>query len=190
MNSGLKQRLVGAIVLVALAVIFVPMLLDGDDSSMPAFGSNIPPKTGYHFEPLDIPPRQPTPLEPKPAVIEREDAPPVMTGPVAEAGPEPEPDSPVRAQAEEGKTLPDRAGEVKTWAVQVGSFSSSENALRLRDRLRGEDFDAFVEEVRSSGKSIYRVRIGPEASRERAESVMERVALKEPDLPALVMTQP
>ncbi|SCZ63740.1 SPOR domain-containing protein [Thiohalomonas denitrificans] len=189
MNPRIKQRLVGAVVLVALAVIFVPMLLDGDDSSMPAFGSNIPPKSGYQFESLDIPPRQPISMEPKAAVVEKEDAAPILTGPVAEVEPEP----PLAAEEGEAKTEPEpepEPGEVKAWAVQVGSFSNSENALRLRDRLRGEDFDAFVEQVKSSGEAIYRVRVGPEASRERAESLMERVKAKQPDLPALVMGHP
>ena len=185
MNPRLKQRLVGAVVLVALAVIFVPMILDGADSSMPAFGSNIPPKAGYHFEPLDIPSREPTPLEPRPAAIEKEDEPPVTTGPIAEV----EPDAPVNIEEDrEAKT--DRAGEVEAWAVQVGSFSNKGNALRLRDRLRTKGFDVFVEEVKSDGDSIYRVRIGPEASREQAESVKKRVAAKEPALPALIMSYP
>ncbi len=185
MNPRLKQRLVGAVVLVALAVIFVPMLLDGDDSTMPAFGSNIPAKPGYHFEPLDIPPREPAPLAPKPAVIEREDAPPVMTGPVAEVKSDP----PV--EAEEKVTVePDNTGTMQAWAVQVGSFSSTKNALRLRDRLRVEGFDAFVEELKSGGDSVYRVRIGPEASRERAEALKQRLVAKEPTLPALVMSHP
>ena len=47
MEEGrLKQRLVGAIVLVALGVIFIPMLLSGGrDMEMPVFGSNVPERT-------------------------------------------------------------------------------------------------------------------------------------------------
>lgn len=181
MNSQLKQRLVGAIVLVALAVIFVPMLLDGDsDSSMPAFGSNIPPKPGYHFEPLDIPPVERAQMAPKPAVIEREGAAPVKLGPVAE----------VEAQTEQSAPEGGSAGAATGWAVQVGSFSSAKNALALRDRLRSKGFDSFVEQVKSEGDSVYRVRVGPEASRERAEALKQRITAKEPKLPALVMSHP
>ena len=45
-ESRLKQRLVGAVVLVALAVIFIPMLLSGGrDMEMPVFGSNVPDRS-------------------------------------------------------------------------------------------------------------------------------------------------
>ncbi|MDH5370815.1 MAG: hypothetical protein OEW99_12370, partial [Gammaproteobacteria bacterium] len=45
-ESRLKQRLTGAIVLVALAVIFIPMLLSGGrDMEMPVFGSNVPERS-------------------------------------------------------------------------------------------------------------------------------------------------
>lgn len=43
MDGGLKQRLIGAVVLVALAVIFIPILLDNQRDDMPA-GSRIPPE--------------------------------------------------------------------------------------------------------------------------------------------------
>ena len=47
MEEGrLKQRLVGAVVLVALAVIFIPMLLSGGrEMEMPVFGSNVPQRS-------------------------------------------------------------------------------------------------------------------------------------------------
>lgn len=47
MEEGrLKQRLVGAVVLIALAVIFIPMLLSGGrEMEMPVFGSNVPERS-------------------------------------------------------------------------------------------------------------------------------------------------
>jgi len=45
-EGRLKQRLVGAVVLVALAVIFIPMLFSGGrDMEMPVFGSNVPERS-------------------------------------------------------------------------------------------------------------------------------------------------
>ncbi len=42
-ESEFKQRMIGAIVLIALGVIFIPILLNGeDDDGMPLFSSNIP----------------------------------------------------------------------------------------------------------------------------------------------------
>lgn len=49
-SNGLKQRLVGALVLASIAAIFVPMILDGPDSPRdPISESNIPPKPDGQF---------------------------------------------------------------------------------------------------------------------------------------------
>jgi len=67
-NIQLKQRLVGAIVLVALAVIFIPMLLPGEGSLSDAIhGSNIPPEPDYRFAPIKPAPKAP-PMAEAPAV--------------------------------------------------------------------------------------------------------------------------
>jgi len=180
LNEKLKQRLVGAVVLVSLAVIFIPMLLDGGKrSSMPMFGSNIPDKPDYQFEPLDIP-LQPVPAIPeeRPVLIDKPEPVPAKkeeTSGKAEKKP---------AVATPATTIPDKPEKVTTpsaggtaWVVQVGSFSSSDNALALRDKLRSHGFTAFVERVKSAEGSIYRVRVGPELKRENAEK--QRKALQQ-----------
>ena len=44
-DNRIKQRIIGAIVLVSLGVIFIPMILSGGrEQTMPLFGSPIPPK--------------------------------------------------------------------------------------------------------------------------------------------------
>jgi DedD protein len=83
---------------------------------------------------------------------------------------------------------PDQAAQVTApadplvrWVVQVGSFSSADNADKLVERLRGERLTAFKEAVTSSGSTIFRVRAGPFAEREEAIRVSglikERLAL-------------
>lgn len=188
----MKQRLVGAVVLVSLAVIFIPMLLDGgDEGGMPMFGSNIPEQPDYHFEPLDIPlePVEPIAAE-KPLLLEKPEP-----APAAETESEPEPESRMQAAAsapepavppaqekpaQEKKeasppVAPDTSEEGVAWVVQVGSFSQSDNALALRDKLRGAGFTAFVEKLTVDGARVYRVRIGPELRREAAESQLNRL---------------
>jgi len=61
------------------------------------------------------------------------------------------------------------------WVVQVGSFSSSDNADKLVERLRGDGLSAYKEAVSSSGSTIYRVRVGPYVEREEAIRVDARV---------------
>lgn len=184
MNEKLKQRLVGAIVLVSLAVIFLPMLLDGggERSSMPVFGSNIPDKPDYHFEPLDIP-LQPvkTVDEKQPVLIDKAEPAPKPT-----ATPQDKPkttDTQVSAKSERRQQsltdpAPVAAPQSNTeaaWVVQVGSFSQSTNALTLRNKLRKKGFTAFVEKLKTEGKTIYRVRIGPELQRANAEKQQKRL---------------
>ena len=70
---------------------------------------------------------------------------------------------------------PQRAAQVTTpsdplvrWVVQVGSFSSADNADNLVERLRGEGLSAYKETVTSGGSTIYRVRAGPFVERDEA----------------------
>jgi DedD protein len=176
LNDKLKQRLVGAVVLISLAVIFVPMLLDGGErSTMPMFGSNIPDKPHYQFEPLEIP-LQPVPpiTEERPVLIDRpEPTPkPVATPPAVEA--KPKTASPATPKVEPKSTTAD-TDNATAWVVQVGSFSQSSNALALRDKLRSNGFTAFVEKVKAAEGTIYRVRVGPELKRENAEKQLQRL---------------
>ena len=50
MDILLKQRLVGAIVLISLAVIFLPMLFTGPDEEEQKFESSIPAEPVYEIK--------------------------------------------------------------------------------------------------------------------------------------------
>ncbi len=67
---------------------------------------------------------------------------------------------------------------IMAWVIQVGSFSSRTNALKLRDKLRDKGFTSFVESFENTGEASHRVRIGPEASRTRAEESLSRLKNK------------
>ncbi|HEY0720187.1 MAG TPA: SPOR domain-containing protein [Gammaproteobacteria bacterium] len=179
MNMGLKQRLVGAVVLIALAVIFLPMLLPGNnDSTMPLLGSNVPKPPNTHFEPIEIPLQLPpaapaaevavvdTPQAGDVASNEKPQQPAPVATPAPAAAPQPAP-APVAA------SKPPAPGEA--WALQLGSFSSSVNALALQEKARKAGFTAYVEKVKGEQGISYRVRVGPESSRERADALRERV---------------
>ncbi len=182
MNEQVKQRLVGAVVLVSLAVIFIPMLLDGgNNSSMPRYGSNIPTQPDFDFEPLEIPlqPIEPIPAD-RPRVIDKVEPAVVAASKPAESKPT-APSQPAKAQPKPAITeaaKPAAKGSPVAWIVQVGSFSQSANALALRDKLRKNGFTAFVEKYRDKGKTSYRVRVGPELKRETAEKHLQRLKQK------------
>ena len=57
--------------------------------------------------------------------------------------------------------------------VQVGAFSSYENAMRLREQLGG---DLRISAVRKDGKTLYRVRTGPMDRTEDADAALARLS--------------
>lgn len=167
-------------VLVSLAVIFIPMLLDsGEKGGMPLFGSNIPEKPAYQFEPLDIPLEPVKPIEAdKPLLVDKQEPAPPKVKPAPEKAKQTVP-----AKVEEKPLVVKAAPEPEkkpaqdstAWVVQVGSFSNSANALKLRDKLRAKGFTAFVEKLENDGTIAYRVRVGPELKREIAESLRDKL---------------
>ena len=66
-------------------------------------------------------------------------------------------------------------GGLGAWAVQLGSFSNSGNALALRDRLRARGYPAFIEGVRVEDREVMRVYVGPELLRATAAESRKRL---------------
>lgn len=81
------------------------------------------------------------------------------------------------------------AGRAGGWAVQLGAYSSHAEALKLRDRLRAGGFDGYVDDVTSGGRTLWRVRVGPQTQRDDAVRVATQVkaAMK---MPVAVVTVP
>ena len=75
------------------------------------------------------------------------------------------------------------------WVVQVGSFSDSKNARALRDKLRQQGYASFVEDIKSKSGRVYRVRVGPELTRQAAEQLQQRLT-KKAGLTGLVQAYP
>lgn len=62
------------------------------------------------------------------------------------------------------------------WWVQLGSFSSSDNAQRLARELRAKGFTVEVSVAKSGGRDLHRVRAGPESNRDAATALRTRLA--------------
>ncbi len=192
MDVLLKQRLVGAIVLVALGVIFVPMILEGPNRTLVPEMEALPePQEPVASAPLEaFPVPGAIPAEPEVSVIqadtrpaaEPEKPPPVSQAPVPPepVKPAPVPEPPAAAPAVQAKTT--KPGPLGSWVVQAGSFSTEKNALRLRDRLRKSGFTTQVEKAWVDGKAHYRVRVGPFLEKADAEQqrqqIQERLSLR------------
>lgn len=175
MNDGLKQRLVGAVVLVALAVIFVPSLLREQQAEPVDTRTQIPERP--EIEPLTFEvPQQPENIEPAPAP-ETMFVPDDQNQPVRddlELGPE------VQEQAEQPRASeenpePEEEQGVQAWVVQVASFSKLETANKLRNRLQEQSYKAYVRSVEIGSGMVSRVYIGPKLDRAEAESIKSAV---------------
>lgn len=64
---------------------------------------------------------------------------------------------------------------VAGWVVQLGSFASRENAQKLVTELQHKGYRAFIAEYRGKEKTLFRVRIGPEQDRGRADALKMRL---------------
>lgn len=175
METLMKQRLIGAVVLIALAVIFVPMLLDGsgrkESAVVEAELSLAPPK--FDFESKLPDPEQ---LDSLP-VAERKGEPQVAAVPAGKtesaeqaAIPPPEPEV---LEAAASKITPNPS--LSAWAVQVAAFEEKGKALALQKKLMAGDLPAFTEKFEKKGKVLYRVKAGPELKRENADRLRAKI---------------
>jgi DedD protein len=188
-RTQLKQRIVGAIVLVALGVIFIPIILERDEPGIS--GSNIPvmPKELERLSEreMPVPPEQPE----KPATT-RQPVDEQTPADMAENAAVVESKDVSQSTPAKATTTPDKTSKTpaRAWVVQVASFSDRKKALALRDRLRKSKYIAFVESLSTSNSTLYRVRVGPVVKRSEAE-VLQKKIIKEFKLKdALVMAHP
>jgi cell division septation protein DedD len=70
------------------------------------------------------------------------------------------------------------SGKPGGWAVQLVAVSSHADANALRDKLRQAGFDGFVDSVQSGGKTLWRVRAGPQTQRAEAQQVHDQIKAK------------
>lgn len=185
MDSGLKQRLIGAAVLIALAVIFLPMLVKGPapESGVADLPLALPDAPAARGETVtrDLPLIAPPPAPEDGGVLEARrrgdaDAPPPRAAgefPTVDTGGD---DDAAQPASDDDAALPasTAAGD---YAVHFGSYGSSVNADTVVNRLSTAGFPASSTQATASGKPVWRVRIGPYATRAEAEAV--RVAATE-----------
>jgi DedD protein len=177
-----KHRILGAIIIVSLAVIFLPMIFsDGNAPPRPEVAVSeqsgaLQPDTQVFRMPTASLESSRTPAPTDSAVSQPETTasqesvveppPPASTAdrlktleqktPIkAGSAPRPEP------VASQGATKPDAPSKTEGWILQVGTFSNDENARRLRDRLQKNGFLVNLQNIELKGRKVVRVRVGP-----------------------------
>jgi len=181
MEVRARERLIGALVLVVIVVLLVPEILKGR-------APEPPPPPAHPTRSIEVPIGSDTraneeqELVPEPALPEaapgRESPSPRPT-PVPSAAPaKPLAAPPVAARKRpDPPPTPTRAPAAATgWAVQLGAFSNRSKAEQLVSELKQRRYAAFLLEYRATGQVLYRVRVGPEQDRGRAEEIAARLA--------------
>lgn len=156
MDTPLKQRLIGAIVLVALAVIFLPMLVKG-----PA------PDSGVQ----DVPLRAPD--APADGQFETRELPlvaPSATGATGMPAAQPVAEAASPAADPAGGALPPSVA-AGNYAVNFGAYATEADADAVIAHLKKSNLPGFRQQDTINGRPAWRVRIGPYADRAQAELV-------------------
>ncbi len=161
MDEHTRYRVTGSLFLLAIAVILFPMLFDG---------AGLPP---VEIEPLSVPAE-------KPSVTRRMDVAP-QTNVVERAAELVAEIDDTGFLTEDGTRigeplLTEADSSTRVWAVQLGSFVEAENARKLRDRLRGYGYEAFISTVKKDAVVMSRVAVGPLLSRADADNLRDELS--------------
>lgn len=178
LDKGLKQRMVGALVLVALAVIFLPMLLSREDElrrvavDAPAM-PQAPSMPQIEMQPVIVPDPQILPDEPVPESIEQATA--AVQAPVPSPTPASEATAEAVAPSAEAAAPPasrlDANSLPVSWSVQLASLSSRSGAENLQKTLRSQGYNAYIRSV----DGMNRVFVGPLVERVEANRLRDQL---------------
>lgn len=189
LDKVVKQRMVGALVLMALAVIFLPMLFTREDElrqvhveapSAPA----VPALPQVQVEPVAVPEPQVIPDEALAAQQPSAPSTPIAPAPVVEPEPAPAPAAtqaqpvtpapakPVATPPKAAATAPSKVdvnGLPVSWSVQLASLSNRANAENLQKTLRSQGYNAYIR----AADGTNRVFVGPLIERAEAERLRD-----------------
>jgi len=162
--SRLQNRIVGSLILVALAVIILPDVLDGKKT-----------EAVEDFETIPLKPEQsdslqaPTQFEPQPVAASEQQNDEVTAddAPIVDAQKQ------VKAPQREMKSVTLNGD---AYVIQLGAFSNRDSVLALQKQLQDKGFAVFIEPGGSQGQ-LTKLMVGPDASKQALEQQLS--ALKE-----------
>ena len=210
MDQNLKNRLVGVAVVFALAVIFLPMILDGSGVHKDQLDVVIPPQpvvsadAQFETRVIELQTRVGELPESEARFVDEKSPVPAQPPAPAAATPASEPETaavapnatekPAGEAAEPGPAVIARAPAApasttggQSWVLQVGSFQDRDKALLQRDKLRQSRIAAvFIEQFAVDGKTSYRVRLGPFLSRDQTRVAQNKIKAKH-DIDGIIM---
>lgn len=173
MDIALKQRIVGALIIIGGGIVFIPSILEG-------------PVIDSQQLVLDVPPRpELTPYKVDPAHYEQ-----LVTEADAQIARDQAQEIPAEADvANKAENTPATTQEIaKTtvskpplnpvWTVQLGSFTQIGNAKELEARLQKNKLKAYMKKINTDNGIRYRVFVGPEIRQADAYAVAQQLQKK------------
>ncbi len=175
---NIKQRIIGALVLVSLGVILIPLLLNGGPDSDASFlDKNIPamPKKLTKVLP-DVPQAMTMPAAKK--IVSRPQRELVKDAEHSNKKTTAKKIISVTDTQYEKAGKPDNAKITSAYTIQIASFSEKTNATTLQKKLRKKKFKAYIESILTSKGRMYRLRVGPYLKFEQISSIQKQIETK------------
>jgi len=182
--AALKNRLVGTVILVAVAVIILPDMLDGKKSSNGDVFVNVPA----------APAKKPI-VNPEPFPEERVVASAQRPVEIVNEKPVDEPDSPAQstpatdsdssAQVNNSPNddlarqtvveAPEESEQNNSWVIQLGSFRHQKNVKQLLDKLENAGYRAFSRPIETSSGPLTKVFVGPNLNKRELDGALSHL---------------
>ncbi|HEQ0067519.1 SPOR domain-containing protein [Pseudomonas aeruginosa] len=197
LERGLKQRIVGALVLIALAVIFLPMLFTREDESRQVV-VEAPPRPqspampSVEVQPTEVPELQPGEEDIAPEIVQEGSPaaagqpsqpigglpttppatqPPAQAQAQAPAASQPQPPAAPPSPPPAERRL-DANNLPQSWSVQLASLSNRARAEELQKTLRSQGYNAYIR----SFDGMNRVFVGPVIQRAEADRLRDQLS--------------
>lgn len=185
-----RRRLVGAVALVLLMIIVLPMILQDRTAkapkqdvvvSIPSLDEKLGPDQKLESEPIAPAPIQPVAPATEVSPSEASVAKPTETKPVETAVPTNQPSPAVAAPAKDEpvKTEPvkseTKAAASGNYFVQIGVFSDPEKVKQMQEKLSAKGLKSSDELIDTAKGKKTRLRVGPFEAKKDAESAMDKI---------------
>lgn len=209
MTEKSKERMVGVLVLVCLAVVFIPPFYDGRnpfdlDDVMPSrsipkppsfpdtetMANQIAPVGSGRLDKIEESVKKSLPESARSdSQLEKNES--TFYSKKLDDFKAAEMTSKLLSDITENTLLADRFSSKSAmkpvWSVQVASFKEVERAVKLRDQLIAADFQAYIKTVLYQGESISRVFAGAGLDKDMAEQIREKVNKQLPEYSAITV---
>jgi DedD protein len=161
LEEKLKHRIVGAVVLTALAVIFIPMIFDGSEQAREAYRVEIPSGPGFERDTrISV-----AEIQSEMRARERASAAKMPLEVVDQVD-----------YSEQGARILDQNGLPVGWSLQVASFRDQENAVRLRAKIRALGYGSYVLKSATNEGLFFQVLVGPSLDRDQLRQAGQALA--------------